>query len=81
MGKFRVAKGQAMLSNKTAGIVVLVLGVGLLVVSLSADVTGIGDDPGFGPQQTMGSVAGAIITVVGLYLTFKGSQARRPSDE
>ncbi len=70
-----------MLSNKTASIVVLVLGVGLLVVSLSADVTGIGDDPEFGPKQIMGTVAGALITVVGLYLIFKRSQARRPSDE
>ncbi len=70
-----------MLSNKTASIVVLVLGIGLLIVSLSADVTGIGDDPGFGPRQTAGTVVGALVTVVGLYLTIKGSQARRPSDE
>ena len=70
-----------MLSSKTASIVVLVLGVGLLVVSLSADVTGIGNDPGFGPKQTMGAVAGALVVAVGLYLTFKRSQARRPADE
>ncbi len=70
-----------MLSNKTASIVVLVLGIGLLIVSLSADVIGIGDDPGFGPKQTMGTVVGALVTVVGLYLTFKRSHARRPSDE
>ena len=75
-----------MLSNKTVSIVVLVLGIGLSIVSLSivslsADVIGIGDDPRFGPKQTMGTVVGALVTVVGLYLTFKGSRARRPSDE
>ena len=70
-----------MLSNKTARIVLLVLGIALLIVSLSADVTGIGDDPAFGPRQIMGTVVGALVTVVGLYLTIKGSQARRPSDD
>ena len=70
-----------MLSNKTPSIVVLVLGIGLLIVSVSADVTGIGDDRRFGPLQTTGTVVGALVTVVGLYLTFKGSRARRRPDE
>ena len=59
-----------MLSNKTA-ILVLVIGIGLLTVSLLADVIGIGDDPGFGRQQTMGTIAGAAITAVGLFLTVR----------
>ncbi|MDH3673757.1 MAG: hypothetical protein OES46_21795 [Gammaproteobacteria bacterium] len=54
-----------MLSNKTASIIVLIFG--LLAASLSADVIGIGDDPGFGRQQTMGTIAGVVITVVGLF--------------
>ena len=69
-----------MLNKKTASIVVLVLGMGLLIVSLSADVLGIGDDPEFGPKQILGTAAGALAALVGLYLTFMGSQAR-PSDE
>ncbi len=60
-----------MVGNKTASIVVLVVGIGLLVASLLADVIGIGDDPGFGRQQTMGTIAGVVITVVGLFLTYK----------
>jgi hypothetical protein len=60
-----------MLSNKTASIIVLIIGIGLLAASLSADVIGIGDDPGFGRQQTMGTIAGVVITVVGLFLTYK----------
>ena len=60
-----------MLTSKTAPILVLVIGIGLLVASLLADVIGIGDDPGFGSQQTTGTIVGLIITAVGLYLTLK----------
>jgi hypothetical protein len=56
-----------------ASIILLVVGVGLLAASLLADVIGIGDDVGFGRQQTTGTAAGAVITAVGLYLTFKRS--------
>jgi len=54
-----------------ASVVVLVLGAGLLLVSLLADVVGIGDDVGFGPQQTMGSVAGVVVIAIGVYLIKK----------
>ncbi len=60
-----------MLDKRTASIVLLIVGSGLLVMSLSADVIGIGDDPGFGHQQIMGTVAAVVITAVGLALTFK----------
>ena len=56
-----------------ANVVVLVLGVGLLLVSLLADVVGIGDDAGFGPQQTMGTVAGVVVIAIGAYLIKKNA--------
>ena len=59
-----------MLTDKSAPI--LVIGIGLLLVSLLADVIGIGDDPGNGLWQTTGTIVGVIITVVGLYLTLRG---------
>ena len=62
-----------MLTKKTPSIVLLVVGIGLLVVSLLADVIGIGDNPGFGKQQTMGTVAGVVITAAGLFFTLKKS--------
>ena len=62
-----------MLTNKAASIVLLVVGIGLLVASLLADVIGIGDSPGFGNQQTMGTVAGVLITAAGLFFTLKKS--------
>ncbi len=62
-----------MQGNNTAAIILLLVGVGLLGASLLADVIGIGDNPGFGGQQTAGTATGLVITAVGLYLTFKGS--------
>ena len=59
--------------NKISSIILLVVGIGLLIASLLADVIGIGDDPGFGRQQTMGTVAGAVIAAVGLLLSLKKS--------
>ena len=60
-----------MSDNKTANNVVLVVGIGLLAASLLADVIGIGDNPGFGNQQTMGTIAGVVITAIGLFLTLR----------
>ncbi len=62
-----------MRGDKTAAIVLLLVGIGLLGASLLADVIGIGDNPGFGRQQTAGATAGVVIAAVGLYLTLKGS--------
>jgi len=57
--------------KKTAGIVLLVVGMVILVLSLAADPIGIGGSPGFGPRQIVGVIVGAIVTVVGLVLTLK----------
>ena len=60
-----------MLDKLNAATVVVIIGAGLLLISLLADVLGIGDDPGFGPWQMMGSVAGLVILATGIYLTRK----------
>ncbi len=60
-----------MRTDKTAPILVLVIGVGILLTSLLVDVVRIGDDAGFSLQQTTGTIVGVIITAVGLYLTIK----------
>lgn len=54
-----------------AATIVIIIGAGLLLASLLADVIGLGDDVGFGPQQTMGTVAGLVIVAVGVYLNRK----------
>ena len=47
------------------------IGLGLLAVSLLADVIGIGSGPGFGNLQITGIIVGAVLTAVGLVVTVK----------
>ena len=58
------------MSKKTAGIVALIVGIVILGLSLLADRLGIGV-AGFGPMQITGTIAGAIVIALGLFLTLK----------
>ena len=55
---------------KTIGRILLIAGALLLVVSLLADVVGIGQES-FGPKQIGGSIAGLVLAGVGYWLTRK----------
>ena len=57
--------------QNAAPLILLVVGLGLLGASLLADVIGLGDDPGFGFQQTMGTVAGVGIAAVALFFVLR----------
>ena len=60
------------MGKKTISIILLVVGIAILVLSVAADPLGIGGiNPAFGPQQIAGTVAGAVIAVVGLVLRLK----------
>ena len=60
-----------MKGKKTAGLVLLVVGIVILVLSLIADPIGIGGSPGFGQDQIVGAIVGVVVAVVGLVLTLK----------
>jgi hypothetical protein len=57
--------------KKIAGIALLVVGILVLILSLMADLVGIGRWPVFGYKQIIGSVAGVIAIVVGLFLALR----------
>ena len=57
--------------KKTAGIVLLVVGIVVLLLSLIADLIGIGGWPCFGTYQVVGAIVEAIVAVVGLVLTLQ----------
>jgi len=57
--------------NKAAKLFVIIIGVGLLAVSLLADFVGIGHDPGFGDQQMIVALAGAAILAVGIVIMLR----------
>ena len=54
--------------RRAEALIVLTGGIGVLAVSLLADVIGIANARGFGGQQTMGTLMGLVITGGGLIL-------------
>ena len=56
---------------KTMGRILLIAGALLLVVSILADVVGLGRSPSFGLIQIVGSVAGLALAGVGFWLMRK----------
>ncbi len=58
------------MSKKTAGIVALITGIVILGLSLLADRLGLGV-AGFGPMQIAGTIVGAIVIALGLFLILK----------
>jgi hypothetical protein len=55
------------MSKKTIGIVLIVLGVILVLISFGADLLGIGSG-GFGYKQILGVAIGVIAAAVGIWL-------------
>ena len=55
------------MSQKTINIMFLV-GLVVLVLSLTVDLIGIGPSPGFGSVQISGTIVGVIVIAVALYV-------------
>jgi steroid 5-alpha reductase family enzyme len=59
-----------LMSTKTIGVILIVVGVIVLLVFLLADALGIGSDPTtIGWIQILGSAIGLVVAVVGIVLT------------
>ena len=56
------------MNKKNLGIALLVVGIVVLLLSLTADMIGIGARPGFGPYQILGAAAGMVAAVTGFIL-------------
>jgi len=56
-------------NGKKIGVVVLVIGLLALILSLIYDK--LGGSAGIGPNQTIGIIVSAIITLVGAFLTLR----------
>ena len=59
-----------------AGIIVLVLGILLLLISVFADTLHAGGVPGFGYKQIIGFIAGIVVFVIGVIIS-----RRNPKEE
>lgn len=62
------------MSSKTAGIVLIIVGIIIIVISLTADTIGIGRYPSaIGPLQWINAGVGLVIAFVGAALALRKS--------
>lgn len=54
-----------MAKKRTIGLVLLIVGIVVLIVSVAADAIGLGGSPGFGYKQIVGVAVGAIVAIAG----------------
>lgn len=54
-----------MTKKRTIGLVLLIVGIVVLIVSVAADAIGLGGSPGFGYKQIVGVAVGAIAAIAG----------------
>jgi len=62
-----------MSTTRLMGLLLLIGGIVLFLISVSADMIGLGRDPGFGYQQMGGTSAGAVAAIIGSLLYRRGS--------
>jgi len=56
------------MGRKGLSLILVVIGIIILLVSLLADVLGIGGYPGIGYKQILGAILGAVISIIGFIL-------------
>jgi hypothetical protein len=54
------------MSTRTQGVVLLVVGVLVFLVSAAADTLGVGGAPGFGWKQITGVIVGVVVAAAGM---------------
>ena len=52
-----------MARKRTIGLVLLIVGIVVLIISVAADAIGLGGSPGFGYNQMAGTAVGAIVAI------------------
>jgi uncharacterized membrane protein len=56
------------MGKKGLSLILIVVGIIILLVSLLADMIGIGGYPGMGYKQIIGAIVGAVISIIGFIL-------------
>ena len=59
------------MQKKTLGLIIIIIGIIIFLISLLADTLGIGGYPGIGTKQTIGIIIGLVICIIGLLLSRK----------
>ena len=56
------------MGRKGLSLILVVIGIIILLVSLLADMIGIGGYPGMGYKQIIGAIVGGVISIIGFIL-------------
>jgi len=56
------------MGKKGLSLILIVVGIIILLVSLLADMIGIGGYPGMGYKQIIGAIVGGVISIIGFIL-------------
>jgi hypothetical protein len=62
------------MSKRTIGFIVILAGLILVILSITADMIGIGAEPGFGWKQTLGLIVGFLMVAGAGWWTIKKSR-------
>ena len=65
------------MSGKKIGVVWMICGFLMILLSLGADLIGIGDQTGIGWKQLLGAGAGLVIGLVGFFLSRFKTQEKK----
>ena len=68
------------MDDRTSSILVIALGLLLLFVVLTADITGVGAHIGFGSRQVMGTVFGIVVLAIGIDLFRDSSKGGKSAE-
>lgn len=63
------------MSKRTIGLIVMIAGLLLVLLSITADLVGIGAEPGFGWKQILGVIVGFLMVAGAAWVSRKKSDA------
>lgn len=59
------------MNQKNLARLILILGFLITLIFATADFTGLGSHVGFGPQQTIGTIFGVFLILIGIVLSLQ----------
>jgi hypothetical protein len=63
------------MTNRTIRLILIFVGTLILIVSLTADLIGLGSYPGLNWAQLTGAAVGLVVLLIGIWLTVKGPKS------
>ena len=63
------------MTNRTIRLILIFVGALILIVSLTADLIGLGSYPGLNWAQLTGAAVGLVMLLIGIWLTVKGPKS------